>query len=278
MSSIRIDLSEKNNPQCLKDCDRIKREEFAENYLCKIAKSIDDGLPVRCVGEWAQEKIYFLRREFEIFANGMKNKWDIGYFEIGCGPGRCIDRKTGKEFDGTALAILKSTAINNIKIARFIDIQDEAINALTFRINALSLSHKVAAIKGDYTDGQFLADIISQNHNGLNLVFIDPTDCSVPFSTIQKMNKSGVRFDIIINISTKTDFTRNIKFAIESPSSDVRKKYELFLGNKNFFASENLLSAIKSEDYKTARILFVEEYQKMLTTLGFKYFGREQIH
>jgi hypothetical protein len=112
---------------------------------------------------------------------------------------------------------------------------------LNSRIHTLGLDSIARGVVGSYTDGKFIANlIISSNPFGLNLVFIDPTDCSVPFSTLKEIHDTGVKFDLIINVATKTDFTRNIKFAIDSPLSDVRKKYEDFLGNHEFFKSEAL--------------------------------------
>jgi hypothetical protein len=73
MDSIRIDLNEKKNDQCVIGCKKRKRNYIEENSLCGIVFSVIDNLPVRCVGGWAKEKIYFLKREFEIFSGGMKN-------------------------------------------------------------------------------------------------------------------------------------------------------------------------------------------------------------
>lgn len=36
-----------------------------------------DGLPVRTVSEWNDRKHHFLRRYMEIFAVGMRKRWDV---------------------------------------------------------------------------------------------------------------------------------------------------------------------------------------------------------
>ena len=87
-----VNLDEEINAACLK-CTNKHSRKSNEYGLCSVAVSLLDSLPVRCVGSWAKDKIYFLTRYFEIFAGGMKNKFDLNYIEICSGPGRCICRE-----------------------------------------------------------------------------------------------------------------------------------------------------------------------------------------
>ena len=100
-----LDLNEVLNPDC-RHCKN-KQERSTSEGLCDIAFSVTDGLPIRCVGKWAFDKIYFLNQYFGIFGNGMKQKWDgrIDYIEICSGPGRCILREDAREVDGTSLRV-----------------------------------------------------------------------------------------------------------------------------------------------------------------------------
>lgn len=282
MPKKRIDLAEVANKQCQVGCDQRTRKEYQEEASCSHVQSVSDALPVRCVGPWAKDKIYFLRRYFDLFSVGMKNHWSqtgLGYFEIGCGPGRCIDRRAGLEFDGTALSILKATQFTNIRVARFIDIEPQVVSSLNIRISSIGQSYKAKALIGSYTDGVFLAHIIkSLNNDGLNLIFFDPTDCSVPFTTLKKIHESGVKFDLIINVATKTDFTRNIGQALDFPGFGVRGKYEEFLGDPSFFTLDEVSRYRKSSDFESIRRLFIQAYCKMLSTIGFQYFGRVEIN
>jgi hypothetical protein len=59
----RIELHEIENRACEK-CTADDRKERTENHLCTMVNSVADGLPVRCVGEWAYEKIYRLVQYF----------------------------------------------------------------------------------------------------------------------------------------------------------------------------------------------------------------------
>ena len=71
MSAPRLDLREKPNTGCL-SCDRMTRKEFLDNGHCTQTVSVLDSLPVRCLGGWAYDKIYWLVQYFGIFASGRK--------------------------------------------------------------------------------------------------------------------------------------------------------------------------------------------------------------
>jgi hypothetical protein len=107
-----------------------------------------------------------------MFSGGMKNKWDgnIAYIEIGCGPGRCIDRRNGIEFDGTPLAVVRDAGIRAIKKALFIDNDKPVIETLNKRFTNLNLHEKAQGIEGDYANGIEVARLIRQvNPNGLRV-------------------------------------------------------------------------------------------------------------
>ena len=187
----RIDLNRRQNPFCLKGCNKEDRAKHAENDLCSLVKSIDDDLPVRCVGQWGEEKIFLLHQYFGIFVVGMKNKWNLNYIEICSGPGRCINRQEGCEFDGTAIAIVNHSDFQYVKKAIFYDYDENVIQTLNQRIANLQLSHKAIAKHGDYNNPETIcADLKGFDDNSLNLIFIDPTDCSVPFSLINLSSSS----------------------------------------------------------------------------------------
>ena len=70
-------------------CIACKRNE--EDGLCQ-KRAADDGLPMRCVGPWSQEKHYYLKRYIDIFTTGMRGKFVLNYVDLFCGPGVCCDR------------------------------------------------------------------------------------------------------------------------------------------------------------------------------------------
>lgn len=58
-----------------------------------------DGLPARKSGEYAKDKLTYVRRYMTIFANSMKDHWKHRvYLDLMAGPGVCKVDETGEEF------------------------------------------------------------------------------------------------------------------------------------------------------------------------------------
>jgi three-Cys-motif partner protein len=166
-----------------------------------------DGLPVRSVGEWAYDKIYRLVQYFGIFAGGMKNQWEaLNYLEIGSGPGRCVVREDCTEMDGTALAVVRNQQFVSLKKAVFSDASSRVTEILNQRLVALKSTPKAEAVIGNYEDPSSLYQIIDNlPQRSLNFVFIDPTECDVPFSTIESLVRRLRNADLLINVALGTD-------------------------------------------------------------------------
>lgn len=273
----RIELNRQQNPACSKGCNKEERAKKAENDVCSLVKSVNDNLSVRCVGQWGEEKIFLLHQYFGIFAGGMKNKWPLNYIEICSGPGRCINRQEGCEFDGTAIAIMNHKQFQYINKAIFYDYDENVINTLNQRISNMHLSHKAVARFGDYNHPDTIcADLNGFDDNSLNLIFIDPTDCSVPFSLIKRMLSTLKKVDLIINVATMTDFNRNIQMAFDDPKR--AEKYIRFLDDDSFFASDENRTLCGKKDYTRLRKQFRESYMNSLKRVGFNYFDYTPIN
>ena len=272
-----IDLEEVRNPSCEKYCNSKKRDEVTDNDLCMRALSLIDGLPVRCVGEWSRKKIFILVKYFNMFTVSMKNKWNnLYYIEICSGPGKCIDRSVGNEINGTSLCVAKRTEFKNIAKAVFFDNNPKIVEILNHRITKLNLQNAHAHL-GDYFKADDICEYIANetDKNGLYLIFIDPTDCSVPFDLIRKLKVKFKNIDFIINIAIGTDFTRNITNAIHNPQSytKVINKYSSFLGSSDFFNNPQL----KNSDTLDLRVLFRDYYVSSLEKIGYKFTSFERI-
>src|SRR5687767_9534012 len=75
----------------------------------KKLRSKVDNLFVRDSGEWAKEKLHYLRAYMSIFNGGMKNRWPRrGYIDLMAGPGLCMIPESGDEFPGSPLLALQS--------------------------------------------------------------------------------------------------------------------------------------------------------------------------
>lgn len=271
----RINLHIVSNDDCVRNCNKDMRKQITENDLCTLVKSKQDELAVRCVGEWAEQKIYLLYQYFGIFAKGMKNKWkEINYIEICSGPGRCVVRENGVEIDGTSLAILNHDSAKYITKAYFFDYDENVVKILNERIKILKISDKKAkAYYGDYNEPSKICDKLCEtlsSQYSLNLVVIDPTDCSVPFKLIEALTGRLKNIDFIINIATGTDFSRNIPMAF----NDINRasKYERFIGSRGFFSDSKNILLNKSNNFAALRSNFISMYQENMKKLGYSIF------
>lgn len=274
-----MDLRNINNSNCLKDCDKIQRRKITDDDICNIAISQLDGLSTRCVGNWAYDKIYRLNNYFDIFAKGMKDKWSgLNYLEICSGPGRCIIRETQEEIDGTSLSILRHPSYSFIQKAIFVDNNPHVTKVLNKRISDLGIDNAEAMI-GDYNDINSLNQILRKFDSGyLNLVFIDPTDCSVPFSIIKAIKRKLKKVDFIMIFPYGTDLKRNLRKAIINSEYLCRNKYSEFLGDVTYFENpelQNLESSSINENVLFQH--FFTAYKKQLSNNGLKYFDSELV-
>ena len=236
MTTPRLELRERQHPKCGgKGCQ--ERNNVDGDGLCTHTVSALDNLPVRCVGEWAYDKIYRLVQYFGTFAGGMSKKWvGLNYVEICSGPGRCITREDRNEIDGTAMAVIRNKQFSKLKKGIFINASPRVVDILNQRIEALGASRIAEAVVGDYGDEASLCCTLHRlPHSCLNLVFIDPTECDVPFSTIKRIVAHLQNADLLINVAIGTDVNRNIASAATDPSFvRARQKYETFLGIPGF--------------------------------------------
>ncbi len=274
----RIDLNEEFNSTCKQNCNREERRGITEDDLCNDIVSVIDSLPVRCVGEWAIQKIYHLLQYFNIFTKGMTAKWDgkINYIEICSGPGRCVNRQSGYEFDGTPLSIIQSEGFKCLNKALFFDYSENVISILQSRIKANNVSNACAMIGDYYYPEKICDDIIRETKGtGLYLVFIDPTDCSVPFVLLETLKRRLKNVDFIINSAIRTDFNRNIRNAIDFPEThkNVISKYKSFLGSDDFFDNPK----IETSSPKQLRLMFRDSYIKSLSKIGYQFFDFKEI-
>ena len=271
-----IDLLELNNPLC-EQCKN-KETRHTDSYgICSKVKSVADEKSVRCIGDWGKSKIYYLTQYFGIFSQGMKNRFagNLNYIEICSGPGRCICREDGNEIDGTPLAIIKHQYFVNISAAYFVDYSASVVATLNERISTIDSSGKAKAYIGDYKKTDTLDPIVkSINKNGLNLVFIDPTDCSVPFFTVKYLAENLGRVDFLINVAIYTDAARNFSNIVNRNYD--RNKYNSFLGC-DFFFRQDIIKAVKENNNVEIRNKFKEAYKESLTKIGYEFFDLKKI-
>lgn len=270
------DFNRKINKEAVEKCNKCSLQDNNNmiNSLCKEVIGTD-GEKIRCVGNWAYQKVYYITRYFNTFNQGMKNKFsEKNYLEICSGPGRCIYKNEGEEYDGTALAILNEPSYEYAKSVLFFDKEEEVVNILNRRIIKLGKEDKSKAFIADYYKYDDIINIISKNinkTNSLNLLVIDPTDCSVPFETIKKIKEYLGKVDLIINFAYDTDLKRNIVKLFNGELTVAKDKYINFLGNDDFLKDENAKKLAEHNDSDKLLQLYFEYYCKYLNQIGFTY-------
>ena len=181
--------------------------------------------------------------------------------------------RNGYEQDGTALAVVNHPSFKYLKQAVFIDYNELAVTTLNQRIANLGKVN-ARAVLGDYYDAKSIVNAIgNQGFRCLSLCLIDPTDCSVPFSTIEEIYKAtNGKCDFIISFFDKTDFGRNCKMAATLPThKSLKDKYHRFLGNDQFFERQDIIDlAIQNNNDKIVDE-FKTAYKQKLSELGLQY-------
>lgn len=271
--NIKLDTDAVSNPGCDR-CPRAELRHTDKDGLCKKIGSVVDGLPLRCVGDWANDKIYYLLQYFQIFAKGMSRKWGrLRYVEVCSGPGRCSTRD-GKEQDGTALSIVKNEMFDLLADAIFIDHSPKVIELLTKRIQKVGKTSRAHAVVGDYNDPASIVDTLNKySPKSLTLCFIDPTDCSVPFDAIAHIVRATQgKCDLLISFFDGLDFHRNaVNATLNASFAKLRLKYSKFLGTPDFFSRKEIVEAAAAGNYSDLSQLFRQHYSDKLNALGLQY-------
>lgn len=277
---MKMDLRPISNPQCVRCADRRQREGRTAAGICTVAGAAIDGGLVRCVGDWGQEKVYYLLQYLGIFAKGMHNRWcGLNYIEICSGPGRNINYSTWQEHDGSSWAVLRHPTYQHITRALFIDRDERVIEQLTKRINTEGITN-AEAVTVDYTDtGHLRRALLGLPKGHLNLVFIDPTDLSFPFSSLKVIAETLPKADLIMTVAIGMDFNRNAEKAAMLAESAVRQKYEAFLGRMGFFDSIRSPSGRPASEMTVNELRghFTTAFREQLSGLGYGFTGEKSI-
>lgn len=192
-----------------------------ESYTCSI-NDPDDGLPVTCVGEWAEDKHERVRKYVDItravrakFANNA----GASFIDLFSGPGRSRIQYSQKLIDGSALTAAK-TASDPVSRFSTIHIGDTNSTFLEAAMTRLArhcdhiLPYKGAA---EITVGQVCENLHASE---LNVAFLDPYDLgALPFSIIERLGRQS-RMDVIIHVSLH-DLQRNLQRYVDSENSPL---------------------------------------------------------
>lgn len=207
----------------LKECVECRSvQAIGEDGICPY-KQAEDNLPLRCVGKWSKDKLYYLQKYINIFSLSMKNRWaKRAYIDLFAGPGLCVVRESGEIILGSPLVAIDQLPLFSRYI--FIDISKESVESLERRVE---LRRPEAWRKLFNRDCNSAVDEIRGeiDNSYLVLAFVDPTSMQINFSSIEKLTQ-GLRMDLIINFPLQA-INRSYPYAFKGHA----KNYDNFFGS-----------------------------------------------
>ncbi len=222
-----------------------------------------DGLPVLVQGAWSRDKLYFVEYFEALFNGGMKNLWPTrAYVDLFSGPGMCIDRDTGEEFEGSPLLALGcSTPFTH---HYFNDIDTELIGALEQRQQRLFPQAKVTYSNLDCNLAA--TSIAAQLPKGaLTLAFIDPWAYEVTFDALASLLQ-GPHIDVIVTFHS-TAIKRNVHQEVAA----VDKFLDGTAWRERYWAAQGDLST-------PPRVVLIDTLRARLRErLDYKFFGDPEV-
>ncbi|MBK7136036.1 MAG: three-Cys-motif partner protein TcmP [Rhodocyclales bacterium] len=183
-----------------------------EDQTCSVPDP-DDGLPLACVGSWAEDKHARVRKYVDI-SRATRRMYITGtggatFIELFCGPGRARIRNTTRIVDGSTLVAAKEaqatgTMFTELHIA---DANASFVNVASQRLARLGVQARTYAGRSEDTVKEVARRL---NKDGLHLAFLDPFDLkSLPFEVIRCL-AGFKRMDMIIHVSLM-DLQRNLE-------------------------------------------------------------------
>lgn len=222
--------------------------------------AVSDGLPVRDSGPWIETKHRLLSHYADMFATGMKFKWQSRvYLELFSGPGKCVIRDTGKEELGSPLKVIGHEFTKFI----FTEMCRPAAEALATRLEPFENSRLAEIWCGDCAEAIQHIRIPTRS---LTFAFIDPTGIAhAPFSLVEALHRK-TRCDLLINIQHGMGIKMNIHQY--TPDADEQSALTKFLGNDRW---KGLPRHNPGDFFRGV----LDLYKQQLDSLGFAFTGRQ---
>jgi three-Cys-motif partner protein len=111
----------------------------------------DDGLICPEIGEWSEDKYRLIALYDQLFATGMKGKWDMRvYIDLYCGAGYGIIKGTGSRLMGSPLIALSVEHPFDKYV--FCDDDPEKLYALRQRVVRIAPHADVTYVEGSCDD------------------------------------------------------------------------------------------------------------------------------
>jgi len=183
------------------------------------------------VRRWAETKYRLLGLYDELFATGMKRKWDQRiYIDLYSGAGQSCISGTNTFLKGSPLIALTVDCPFDKYI--FCEESEELLNALKARVQRIAPAANVAYIQGS-CDSEIdkICKAIprgSPTNKVLSLCLVDPFDFGIKFETIKRL--SNFFMDFLVLLAVGMDAGRNYDHYVDGNSTKVDEA----LGNREW--------------------------------------------
>jgi three-Cys-motif partner protein len=163
----------------------------------------DDGLLCGDVGRWAETKYRLIALYDELFATGMKDKWDQrAYIDLYAGAGYSQIRNTDIRLKGSPILALSVSHPFDKYI--FCEESNALLEALTKRTQRVSHEANVSFVPGSCDiEIERVCEAIprgSRNNKVLSLCLVDPFDFGLKFETIRRLSTVYVDFLVLLAV------------------------------------------------------------------------------
>ncbi len=230
----------------------------------------EDGLPVREVGAWTEEKLWFWNRYLEITTTSMVGhpKWPfLVYVDLFAGPGVCKLKGSKRRIPGSPL--IAANAPKPFTSILLCEMDTSLAKACEVRLGNSLAQGRFTVFVGDCND---LASSIARAipDRALSLAFVDPAGLDAKFETIRKLSARG-RVDLLILFADAYDIVRNV----DKYEANIGSKLDDVLGPDSNWRAR--WQQLRNRTGTNVRKLFAETYQDQLRKLDYIVFGAKTI-
>jgi len=237
-----------------RDCSKKSCKDQESN--CPVLGS--DGLPVQCVGAWAEYKYFFLEAYLNASCEARRKFVDKGnavFIDLFAGPGRCMIKKEKREIlNGGMRALQRNEAPFNELF--FLDISNTNTEALLKRVDNKPNCHVM------YGDSNKLvaklANSLLQKYYRYHLAFIDPFGPdNLKFNTLKELARLG-RMDMLIHFPIG---------AIKRNLPNWKKKTNTILDD--FLGTDTWRNKIGGAPANRIFKILIDIFKEQLKTIGY---------
>ena len=225
----------------------------------------NDGLHIDEVGEWSEDKHYFLQRYIDAFTTAMKNKgwFSLHYIDLFAGSGIKRIKTTSQLHWGSPL--IAAQAPNPFSRLHLCEKNSKIFQALEIRVKQYREDSQILYGDANVKVHEILREIPS---GSLSLAFLDPHGLHLAYETLSAL--SAKRSDLIIFFPDHLDALRNWEtYYFDNPDSNL----DLCLG-KGTDWREKLSQCPQDSRVDCLR----EMYELQIRKLGYEYFEYERIY